>query len=97
MSGIESTTAESQDRLELKWGTLKGWSVKDPEALEALRKYVDSGVSISCMAQDDTAEQKALICDLIRKHKGTIINDWSGEEYTKDQAIDYVNTYGVGE
>jgi hypothetical protein len=78
----------------LKWGTLKGWELKSEKSFAALRKYVDGGVSISAMAQHDTDEQKAALCELIDAVDGEIINDWSGEHMTKYEAKVYIMEYG---
>lgn len=79
----------------LKWGTLKGWDVTgNDDALAALRRYHDGPVSMGCMSQRDTADQKQALCDLIDAIDGPIQNDWSGEEMTKDEAKKYVLEYG---
>ena len=84
------------DYIALKWGTLKGWRLKNsPEAFEALKQYHELGVSMSAMAQKDTPEQKALICKMIDTVNGPIENDWEGEQFeTKDAAKKYVMDYG---
>lgn len=83
------------DSLTLKWGTLKGWEFHDNKpAQEILSKYIDLGASASAAMQRDTSEQKQLLVDLINSCNGEIWNDWDGEMMTKDQAINYVMTYG---
>ena len=87
----------SEDYLLLKWGSLKGWNLKaaeNAEAFELLKKWGDLGVSISAMSQRDTPEQKEILCELIRKFHGEITNDWDGETYSKERAIDYIMNYG---
>lgn len=80
----------------LKWGTLKAWDVAgNDKAMDALRRYHDAPVSMSAMAQHDTPEQKRAICDLIDSIDGEIVNDWSGEAMTKDEAKKYVMEYGT--
>lgn len=77
----------------LKWGTLKGLSVESDQAKAALARYNEGSVSMSAMAQrDDDAQRKAL-CDLIDVVDGPIVNDWSGETLTRDQAKAYVMEY----
>lgn len=84
----------SEDYLLLKWGSLKGWNLEsNEEARKLLKKWGEGGVEMSAMAQNDTPEQKAILCDLIRIHTGLIVNDWDGNEYTKEQAIDYIMNY----
>lgn len=82
-----------EDRLKLKWGTLKGWDLKSEKAVAAAQKYADFGISLSAMAQQDSTEQKHALCDLIDAIDGEIQNDWSGEIMTKDEAKSYVMNY----
>lgn len=77
----------------LKWGTIKGWSNINQATVDALQKWQDLGVTLSAMSQHNTEEQKKLLCDAIDAHDGTISNDWSGEDYTKDQAKKYIMEY----
>ena len=84
---------ETTSILLLKWGTVKGWKRLNQDCVDLLQKYYDLGTSMSAMAQQDTPEQKALLCDVIRLHEGTIQNDWDGQYYTKEQAMDYVMNY----
>lgn len=86
--------SKEEDYILLKWGTLKGWKVSSKESVALLERYDNLGASLSCMAQKDTEEQKNILCELIQQHEGSIMNDWSGEEYTKEQAIDYIRNYG---
>lgn len=81
------------DHLLLKWGTIKGWEIDDPETIELLKKYFADGVCMSAALDHPNESRRAILCDLIRAHKGTISNDWSGEDYTKEQAIQYVTEY----
>lgn len=83
------------DRLLLKWGTLKGWDLKSEAARAAAKAYADAGsMSASAMLQRDTDAQKEALCNLIDAIDGTIVNDWSGDEMTKDEAKEYVRSYG---
>lgn len=85
--------AQESDYIILKWGTLKGWRINNPEAFDLLKKYGECGVSISAMTQRDTPEQKQMLCDLIRHHDGTIYLDWDGKFVTKEEAISYIEGY----
>ena len=88
-------TAEGNDRLLLKWGTLKGWDFDGNEkAQELLRRYGELGWALGAMQQRDTPEQKELLCQLIDACDGPITNDWSGEDLTKEAAKEYVLNYG---
>lgn len=84
----------SNEYLLLKWGTLKGWSVKTAASKAALTRYAEMGMSHSAMAQSDDPEQRAALCDLIDAIDGPITDDWSGEDMTKDEAKKYVMEYG---
>lgn len=81
------------EHLLLKWGTLKGWKLESEKTREIMKRYVDLGASVSAMAQDDTPEQKQIICELIDAIDGPITNDWSGERMSKDEAKRYVTEY----
>jgi hypothetical protein len=82
------------EHLLLKWGTLKGWKIETDKSRAAFEKYCADPVSMGAMQQEDTPGQKAALCELIDAIDGPIRNDWSGEEYSKDQAKDYVMNYG---
>jgi len=77
----------------LKWGTLKGWNLESDASMAALRKYAEDDVSASAMAQDDTQKQTDALCELIDAIDGEIINDWSGDRMSKDEAKKYVREY----
>ena len=85
----------NNDYILLKWGTLKGYRVADnPVAQGLIKQYMELGASASAMLQEDTPEQKQILCELLRVHHGPIINDWSGEEMTVDKAVSYIQQYG---
>lgn len=84
---------ESTSSLLLKWGTLKGWS-DIPESNQDILRIFLEGASSSCAADRPDEERKHILIDLIQAHEGTIQNDWDGDFYTKDEAIDYVTNYG---
>lgn len=84
------------DTITLKWGTLKGWNLESEDAKAIMRRYLDLGSSLSAMQQDDTDEQKALICELIDLINGDINDDWNGGTMTKESAKDYIMNYGKG-
>ena len=84
----------SDNYLLLKWGSIKGWNIpEDSECFELLKKWHGLGVRVSAMCQEDTPEQKTILCELIDKFDGTIRNDWDGEIYTKEQAKKYIMEY----
>lgn len=82
------------ESLKLKWGTLKGWEIESEANLATMEKYLNAGAAMGAMQQQDTPEQKQLICDLIDGIDGEIWNDWDGVVMTKEAAKNYVNNYG---
>ena len=83
------------EHLLLRWGTIKGWNLETEQSKAAMQRWMDAGVSLSAMAQHDTPDQKQAICALIDVLDGEIVNDWSGETMSKDEAKKYVMEYGV--
>lgn len=83
------------EHLVLKWGALKGWKFDHASPFsEALKRYHDAGeVCFSVMQQRDSEDQKKALCEAIDVVDGEIINDWSGEKMTKDEAKKYVMEY----
>lgn len=81
--------------LTLKWGTLKRWNFKDnPEAEKLFKEYTNIGFSISAMQQDDTKEQKEILCKLIDLMPGeTIYLEWDSVDVSKEEAKKYVLEY----
>lgn len=88
MSGTESLT--------LKWGTLKGWSLKTDASKAAFKRYAEFGMSASAMEQHDTPEQQTALLDLIDAvDTDEILLDWEGTTVSKDDAKEYVRNYGA--
>lgn len=84
---------KSDDYILLKWGTLKGWNFTSEKGKELFKEYASLGMTMGAMSQDDTDEQKKLICQMIDECSGSIQNDWDGDFYTKQQAKEYVMEY----
>lgn len=82
------------EHLLLKWGTIKGWGLETEKSRAAAQRYADMGMAAGAMQQRDTPEQKQALCDLIDAIDGEIVNDWSGERMSKDEAKKYVMEYG---
>lgn len=86
------------DSLALKWGTLKRWNLHSEKGIELLNKYHELGSSASAMLQDDTQEQKEIICQIIDEcNAEKIYLDWDDEYISKEKAKEYVMGYGTAE
>ena len=86
---------EREDHLSLKWGTLKAWNLNSEKGKELLKRYFELGSSPGAMTQNDTPEQKDLICQMIDEcNAPTIYLDWDGIDVSKDEAKRYVMEYG---
>lgn len=81
--------------LTLKWGTVKGWDLKTPEAVAALQKWADCGRSASAMMQKDTPEQQQALLDAI-DHMDEIWLDWEDKQVSREEAKEYIRNYGHG-
>lgn len=93
-----TSSAQEQDSLTLKWGTLKGWKLKSPKAFELFKQWAALGSSMSAMMQRDTPEQKQLICEIIdAANLDTVCLDWEDKEVSKEEAKRYVMEYGKRE
>lgn len=79
--------------LTLKWGTVKAWDLETEEAKAAIQKWADYGASMSAAMQHDTPEQKQALIDAI-DHMDEIWLDWDGKKATREEAKEYVRTYG---
>lgn len=84
--------------LKLKWGTLKGWSVPDGKPFELLQEFFAEDSTLSAMDDRPDERRRKILCDLIDSADwDRIQNDWSGEEYTKEEAKAYIMNYGKGD
>lgn len=85
---------EEKEYITLKWGTLKSWNIESEEGQSLLKKYGELGYSMSAMFQDDSLDQKKIICELIDLVPGKIYLDWEGKYVSKTVAKKYVMNYG---
>lgn len=86
---------DEDDYILLKWGTLKGfWLRNSSESLSLLQKYLELGYDQSAALQKYTQEQKELLCQAVEKLNGIVQNDWTGKEMSKEAAIKYIKEYG---
>jgi hypothetical protein len=89
------TTTIEPDSITLKWGTLKGWKIHSEAGMTLLKRYIEMGASNSAMLQQDTPEQKEILCQLIDHCPGDVFLDWDGVYVSKEKAKEYVRTYGA--
>ena len=83
-----------KDHICLKWGTLKGWNLHSKRGKELIRRYEEIGSSFAAMMQDDTPEQKRLICKMIDVcNAKKIYLEWDGVYVSKAKAKRYVMQY----
>lgn len=86
---------DKQDHITLKWGTLKSWNLHSEKGQGLLKQYFALGASMSAMLQEDTQEQKDLICQMIDEcNADAICLDWEGKDVSKEEAKKYVLEYG---
>lgn len=86
---------QKTDKITLKWGTLKAWEFRSNKCRELMAEYCRMGTSMSAIMQEDTPEQKALICKIIDASTGKrILLDWDGKYVSKKEAKEYVLGYG---
>jgi len=85
-----------QERLTLKWGTVKGWNNLSDKSLSSLQKWADGGVTLGAAQQWNTDQQIRDLCEAIDQIAGTggeFWNDWEGISMTADDAKEYVKGY----
>ena len=86
---------KTEDYISLKWGTLKAWNLHSKKGLELMNKYHELGTSMSAMTQNDSPEQKEIICQMIDECSADTIHlEWDGIDVSKDEAKKYVMEYG---
>lgn len=83
-----------KDCIWLKWGTYKEIQYSTVEQFAALKRYRDAGpVHFAGMDQQDNAEQKKALCELIdaiAANGGDVIDAWSMRKMTADEGKRYV-------
>ena len=79
----------------LKWGTLKGWDVAEDNAaaMDLLKRYHELGVCMSVAAQNDSDDQKGILCELVSLPEMNVYLDWDGKYVTQQEAVAYIKTY----
>lgn len=82
------------DRISLKWGTLKSWHFESDVGKALCKEYCEIGYCSSAMMQNDTPRQKEIICQMIDLVSGEIYLEWDGKHVSKKDAKKYVMEYG---
>lgn len=83
------------DYITLKWGTLKSWHLHSEKGQKLLKEYLELGSSFGVAQQEDSPEQKELICKMIDECSvDEIYLDWDGKYVSKEEAKKYVLDYG---
>lgn len=88
--------SEDEDYVTLKWGTLKSYNVVTDSVWELMEKYLEQGSSMSAMTQQDTQDQKQLLCNIIDLIGKPVYLEWDGEYVSTERAKEYIMTYGNG-
>lgn len=73
---------------------LKSWSIQNLETWTIMEKYFDLGTSMRAMAQHDTEEQQALLCQVIDSIGKPVYLERGGEYVSVEKAKDYIRNYG---
>ncbi len=90
------TTETQENRLSLKWGTLKSWKFTSDKGRALLKEYGEIGSAYGAMQQRDTPRQKEIICELIDECDGDAIYlEWDGKDVSKEEAKHYVMNYNI--
>ncbi len=76
----------------LKFGAVKQWNLMKKENVNLIKKYCELGVSMGALSQNDTPEQKKILCEIIDGLDGRIQSDWTGKLMTKEEAKNYIMT-----
>lgn len=92
-SDCSAASCPGKNVLTLKWGTVKGWHLATDEAKAALQKWADGGVSRSAAMQKDSPEQKEALLAAM-DHIDEFWLDWEDKQVTREEAKEYVRTYG---
>lgn len=91
--GVEQKEIEKEDYIILKWGTLKDFRIGSQDGEKLIEKYRSLGTS-SAMTQNDSEEQKEIICRIIdASNANRILLDWNGKYVSKHEAKKYVMNY----
>jgi hypothetical protein len=86
---------DERESLTLKWGALKSWRLRQPATKALIERYMSFGSLWSAARQNDTPEQKQIICDIIDAGDfDTVLLDWDDTNVSKEEAKEYILNYG---
>lgn len=79
----------------LKWGSIKALDIPNSNAaaVTAYEAYASLGTRAGGARPDGHIEALCALVDAL-EDDAYIVNDWSGDEYTKEQAKAYLRGYG---
>lgn len=81
------------DYVKLKWGTIKGYRINDPETFKLLEEYFSEGVPLSAMHDCPDTARKEILCKIIERIGKPVYLDWDGKYVSVEEAQKYVMEY----
>ena len=82
------------DHVDLKWGTIKGWLIQDPDTYKLLEEYYADGVPMSAAADKPDDYRRGILCQIIDRIGKPVYLDWDGKYVSVEEAKKYVMEYG---
>jgi hypothetical protein len=86
--------SDTGDFVSLKWGTIKGYRINDPETFKLLEEFYADGVSLSAAADRPDTERRKILCMIIDRIGKPVYLDWDGKHVSVEEAKKYVMEYG---
>jgi hypothetical protein len=81
------------DYVELKWGTIKGYRIEDPETFKLMEAFYKEGVSLSAAADRPDESRREILCQIIDRIDKPVYLQWDGKYVSVDEAKKYVREY----
>lgn len=82
------------DYVRLKWGSIKGYRINDPETFKLLEEYYSDGQPLSAMTDRPDEYRKEILCKIIERIGKPVYLDWDGKYVSVEEAKKYVMEYG---
>lgn len=86
---------DTGDFVSLKWGSIKGYRINDPETFKLLEEYYADGVPLSAMSDQPDTARKEILCKIIERIGKPVYMDWDGEYVPVEDAKKYVMEYNT--